>query len=96
MVLVTLSLLKEWGVYRPQTSLNFELKTVNSENSGVWRLAPPDWGGCTAWQSSETEPLGDATACQGRLHLLPELGDRAQAVPPLDWDGCTAQPELGD
>ena len=35
---VTLSLLKGWGIYRPQPSLNFEFKTVNSQNFGVWRL----------------------------------------------------------
>ena len=36
--LVTLSLLKGWGIYRLQPSLNSELKIVNSRNFGVWRL----------------------------------------------------------
>ena len=30
-----LSVLKRWGIYRPQPSLNSELKTVNSWNSGI-------------------------------------------------------------
>ena len=33
-----LSVLKGWGIYKPQPSLNLELKTVNSRNSGIWWL----------------------------------------------------------
>ena len=38
MLVHALSVLNGWGIYRPQTSSNFELKTVNSRNSGIWQL----------------------------------------------------------
>ena len=49
-LLVSLSCRKGWGLYRPQTGLNLELKNIFSRISGVLAVPPPDWGGTTAWQ----------------------------------------------
>ena len=97
-------MLNGWGIYRPQPSLNLELKTVNSRNSGIRRLhlltgAVAPLGRARRLSLWVVLPpvRGGCTSCQSsktelrRLHLLAELEDRAQAVLPPVRGGCTAQ-----
>ena len=61
---VIFSVLNGWGIYRPQPNSKFELKTIKSikpQNFWDQAVAPLDWRGGTAWQSSKTELGGCIT-----------------------------------
>ena len=83
MLVLALSVLNGWGIYRPQPSSNLELKTIKSRNSGIRRLhlltravAPPGRARRLSLWAMPPPVRGGCTSCQSsktelrRCHLL--------------------------
>ena len=71
----------EWvGYLQAPTQFKFGAQNDQIPEFRDQAVAPLDWRGCTAWQSSKTELRRMHLSVRGGCTFLPELEDRAQAV----------------